>query len=95
MQCYWIVEQAEYATDVIFTNPAALKPLYQELLKHAPLCLSAEDVLTFLSNFSLKINLQTACRAVFRAVGTEHVMAGTERDGRGAAPAPFPDERVN
>lgn len=48
MQYYWIVEQAEYATDVMFTNPSALKPLYQELLKHATLCFSAEDVLTFL-----------------------------------------------
>lgn len=48
MQYYWVVEQAEYATDVMFTNPSALKPLYQELLKHATLCFSAEDVLTFL-----------------------------------------------
>lgn len=48
MQYYWIVEQAEYATDVMFTNRSALKPLYQELLKHATLCFSAEDVLTFL-----------------------------------------------
>jgi hypothetical protein len=48
MRYYWIVEQAEYATDVMFTNPSTLKPLYQELLKHATLCFSAEDVLTFL-----------------------------------------------
>jgi hypothetical protein len=48
MDYYWIVEQAEFATDVMFTNRAALKPLYQELLKHATLCFSAEDVLTFL-----------------------------------------------
>jgi hypothetical protein len=45
---YWIVEQAEYATDVMFTSRAALKPLYQELLKHATLCFGAEDVMTFL-----------------------------------------------
>jgi hypothetical protein len=32
----------------MFTNPATLKPLYQELLKHATLCFSAEDVLSFL-----------------------------------------------
>jgi hypothetical protein len=48
MQYYWIIEQAEYATDLMFTNRAALKPLYQELLKHATLRFSAEDVLTFL-----------------------------------------------
>ncbi len=48
MDYYWIVEQAEYATDVMFTGRSALKPLYQELLKHATLCFSAEDVMTFL-----------------------------------------------
>ncbi len=48
MEYYWIVEQAEFATDVMFADPASLKPLYQELLKHASLCFSAEDVLTFL-----------------------------------------------
>jgi len=48
MDYYWIVEQAEFATDVMFTDRATLKPLYQELLRHATLCFSAEDVLTFL-----------------------------------------------
>jgi hypothetical protein len=48
MGYYWIVEQAEYATDVMFADRSTLKPLYQELLKHATLCFSAEDVLTFL-----------------------------------------------
>ena len=48
MDYYWVVEQAEYATDVMFTSRCALKPLYQELLKHATLCFGAEDVLTFL-----------------------------------------------
>jgi hypothetical protein len=48
MGYYWIVEQAEYATDVMFTDPTTLRALYQELLKHATLCFSAEDVLTFL-----------------------------------------------
>jgi len=48
MDYYWIVEQAEFATDVMFTDRTTLKPLYQELLKHATLCFSAEDVLSFL-----------------------------------------------
>jgi len=48
MDYYWIVEQAEYATDVMFANRSALKPLYQELLKHATLCFGAEDVMSFL-----------------------------------------------
>jgi len=48
MEYYWVLEQAEFATDIMFTDRATLKPLYQELLKHATLCFSAEDVLTFL-----------------------------------------------
>src|SRR5262249_39442462 len=45
---YWITHQAEYATDVLFTSRLALRPLYARLLRHATLCLRAEDVLTFL-----------------------------------------------
>jgi len=48
MGYYWVIEQAEYATDVMFKDRLTLRPLYQELLKHATLCFSAEDVLTFL-----------------------------------------------
>jgi hypothetical protein len=48
MDYYWIVEQAEFATDQMFIDRATLKPLYQELLKYATLCFSAEDVLMFL-----------------------------------------------
>jgi hypothetical protein len=45
---YWVVDQAEFATDVIFPDRHALGPLYDRLLQHATLCFSAEDVLTFL-----------------------------------------------
>ena len=45
---YWASHQAEYATDVLFTNRVALRDLYVRLLRHATLCLRAEDVLTFL-----------------------------------------------
>jgi hypothetical protein len=45
---YWVVDQAEFATDIIFPDRAALAPLYEKLLRHATLCLSAEDILTFL-----------------------------------------------
>jgi hypothetical protein len=44
----WATNQAEYATDVFFKNRPALRDLYPRLLRHATLCLSAEDVLTFL-----------------------------------------------
>jgi hypothetical protein len=48
MNYYWVTQQAEYATDVMFHKPAALAGLYDKLLKHATTCFSAEDVMTFL-----------------------------------------------
>jgi hypothetical protein len=45
---YWATNQAEYATDIIFKNRAALSELYPRLLHHATVNFSAEDVLTFL-----------------------------------------------
>lgn len=48
MDYYWVTQQAEYATDVLFKNPAALKGLYEPLLTHATCRFSAEDVMTFL-----------------------------------------------
>lgn len=48
MDYYWVMDQAEYATDVMFESPDALQGPYEQLLKHATLCFGAEDVLTFL-----------------------------------------------
>jgi hypothetical protein len=45
---YWVADQAEYATDVMFRDKKALQPVYEQLLRHATLCFSAEDVMTFL-----------------------------------------------
>lgn len=45
---YWVIDQAEYSTDVLFEDRAALKDLYSKLLQHATVCFSAEDVLSFL-----------------------------------------------
>ena len=47
-QYYWTVDQAEFATDILFQSREALAPLYRELIKHALLCFSAQDVLGFL-----------------------------------------------
>ena len=47
-QYYWVVDQAEFATDVLFKDRAHLQPLYRRLLEHATLALSAEDILSFL-----------------------------------------------
>lgn len=45
---YWVMDQAEYATDVLFDSAASLQALYPRLLEHATLCFQAEDVLRFL-----------------------------------------------
>jgi hypothetical protein len=44
----WVIDQAEYSTDVLFRDPAVLAGLYPRLLDHATLHFSAEDILTFL-----------------------------------------------
>ena len=45
---YWVIDQAEYSTDVLFQDRPALTDLYPRLLDHACLNLSAQDILTFL-----------------------------------------------
>lgn len=45
---YWVTDQAEYATDVLFKDRSALAGFYPRLVEHARACLSAEDVLRFL-----------------------------------------------
>ncbi len=45
---YWVMDQSEYATDVLFKDRSALAGLYPRLVEHARACLSAEDVLKFL-----------------------------------------------
>jgi hypothetical protein len=45
---YWVVDQAEYATDLIFTGREALAGLDPRLLDHAAVNFSAKDILGFL-----------------------------------------------
>jgi hypothetical protein len=45
---YWVIDQAEYSTDVLFRDGAALAELYPRLLDHALLNFSAPDILSFL-----------------------------------------------
>lgn len=45
---YWVVDQAEFSTDLIFTSREALSGLYPRLLNHAVVNFSAKDILTFL-----------------------------------------------
>jgi hypothetical protein len=45
---YWVVDQAEFSTDLIFTSREALAGLYPRLLDHAAVNFSAKDILGFL-----------------------------------------------
>jgi hypothetical protein len=45
---YWVIDQAEYSTDLLFAKAAALADLYPRLLDHAALKFSAPDILAFL-----------------------------------------------
>jgi hypothetical protein len=45
---YWVIDQAEYSTDVLFRSRARLAELYPRLLDHALLHFSAQDILQFL-----------------------------------------------
>jgi len=45
---YWVIDQAEFSTDVIFKDRSALQTLRPRLYEHAALCFGAEQLLTFL-----------------------------------------------
>ncbi|MDP9421212.1 MAG: hypothetical protein M3P53_13930 [Actinomycetota bacterium] len=45
---YWVLDQAEIATDVMFATRAKLLDIWPDLVHHAALNLGAEDVLGFL-----------------------------------------------
>jgi hypothetical protein len=44
----WVVDQAEFATDLVFQSPAALAGLYQKLLQFAIVTFTPKDILGFL-----------------------------------------------
>jgi hypothetical protein len=45
---YWVIDQAEFSTDVLLRSRDDLADLYPRLLEHATLNFSAADILTFL-----------------------------------------------
>ena len=45
---YWVIDQAEFSTDVLFSDKKALATLRPALYEHAALCFGAERVMTFL-----------------------------------------------
>jgi hypothetical protein len=45
---YWVIDQAEFSTDVLFADRSVLAQLRPQLYEHAALCFGAEQVMTFL-----------------------------------------------
>jgi hypothetical protein len=45
---YWTLAQSEYATDILFQDPASLKQIYPALVRHAVHHFHSKDVLRFL-----------------------------------------------
>lgn len=45
---YWVIDQAEFSTDVLFKDKEALASLRPRLYEHAALCFGAEQIMTFL-----------------------------------------------
>ena len=45
---YWVIDQAEFSTDVLFRDRSALEALRPHLYQHAALCFSAPQIMSFL-----------------------------------------------
>ena len=45
---YWVIDQCEYSTDVMFRDRASLEAIFPDLVEHSTLHFSAEDVMSFL-----------------------------------------------
>jgi hypothetical protein len=48
MAHYWVIDQAEFSTDLVFRDPQELAALYPRLVDHAALHFQAPDILGFL-----------------------------------------------
>jgi len=76
---YWVVDQAEFATDVLFKDRGTLQPLYRRLLEHATLAFSAEDVLHFLGKKlhpALQAPVDTDCKKRPQGFRVKHRYGG-------------------
>jgi hypothetical protein len=76
---YWVVDQAEFSTDVLFKDRQHLQPLYRRLLEHATLAFSGEDVLSFLGKKlhpSLVAEVTTDCKKRPQGFRVKHRCGG-------------------
>jgi hypothetical protein len=79
MEYYWVIDQAEYATDIMFRDHAALKELYLNLQKHAAICTQAEDIMSFMGrklHGSFRGDITTDVKARIDITRVKHVVKG-------------------
>lgn len=83
---WWVVDQAEYATDIVFGSREELAELQRDLVAHATLCFSSEDVLRFFGrkpNQTLKAPVQTERKPFVQDEETgQRCVNGRRADGR-------------
>lgn len=48
MEYYWVADQVEYATDIMFKDGTWVKELYTKWQKHAAVCFHADDIMRFM-----------------------------------------------
>jgi hypothetical protein len=48
MEYYWVIDQAEYATDIVFKDHFRLDELFKKFNTHAAVCFQAEDIMRFM-----------------------------------------------
>ena len=48
MEYHWVIDQAEYATDIMCHSHACLDELYTKWQKHAAVCFQADDIMRFM-----------------------------------------------
>ena len=79
MEYYWVIDQAEYATDVMFKQHAVLDELYLNWQKHAAVCTQAEDVMRFMGrklHGSFNSLIQTDAKYRPDVTRIKHLMRG-------------------
>lgn len=79
MSYYWVIDQAEYATDVMFRNHDILDELYLNWQKHAAVCTQAEDVMRFMGrklHGSFNSVIQTDAKYRPTVTRIKHTMRG-------------------
>ena len=70
---YWVIDQAEVATDVMFDRRAALQEIWPDLVRHASLNMSSADVVGFLGR---KLHPLAQSRGRHRHQGPPRRLAG-------------------